>query len=185
MEYMGQNQGRQEHSNEVDACSQSEFWSKTPLYSSNKSPANSVWPQSWQPLLPHCRKCLVSLSQAMCDQPIDWEIAKQFLFCHILHPTDSDAGWNSIQHPTWPQALSEEFTPAINDWWMGLVCFDMYRHWGTYTHMFDTNHSLWNGPMTEFYVRGMRGWRWVESFQTQRGCWVEIWGVLGENCMRK
>ena len=32
------------------------------------------------------------------------------------HPSDSDAGWNSTQHPTWPEALSEEFTPAVNDW---------------------------------------------------------------------
>ena len=30
------------------------------------------------------------------------------------HPKDSDAEWNSNQHPTWPQALSEEFDPAVN-----------------------------------------------------------------------
>ena len=58
-----------------------------------------------------------------------------FCFCY-MHPWDSDAGWNSTQHPTWPQALSEEFTTAVTDWWMGQRCFDIYRHWGTYTHMF-------------------------------------------------
>ena len=48
------------------------------------------------------------------------------------HPSDCDAGW----HPTWPQALGEEFTPAVSDWWMGLRCFDIDRHWETCTHMF-------------------------------------------------
>ena len=31
-----------------------------------------------------------------------------------MHPSDSDAGWNSTQHPTWLQALSEEIGPAVN-----------------------------------------------------------------------
>ena len=45
---------------------------------------------------------------------------------------------SATQHPTWPQALSEEFTPAFNDWWMGLKCFEICRHQGSYTHMFGT-----------------------------------------------
>ena len=89
------------------------------------------------------------------------------------HPSDSDS-WNSTQHPTWPQALSEEFTPAVNDWWMGLRC--LYRWYMIYTDIEEhariclvRNYSLWSGAMTEFYVRGITGWCWVESFQTQRG----------------
>ena len=54
------------------------------------------------------------------------------------HPSDSDARWNSTQHPTWPQALSEDFTPAVNDSRMGLRCFD----------------SLRSGWTAEFDVRG-------------------------------
>ena len=109
---------------------------------------------------------------------------------YLLDYSDSDAGWNSTQHPTWPQALGEEFTPDVKDLWMGLRCLCIYIHihidieehtWICWMR----NHSLGSGRMTEFYVHGITGWCWVESFQTQRGCWVEIWGMLGGNCMRK
>ena len=64
----------------------------------------------------------------------------------VSHHSDSDAGWNSTQHPTWPQALSEEFTLAVNGWWMALRCFDIYRHCGSYTHMFGTEPSPLKWP---------------------------------------
>ena len=60
--------------------------------------------------------------------------------------------------------------------------------WGVLTHVaigkhtricLLRNHSLWIWRTAEFYVRGITGWCWVESFQTQRGCWVEILGMRG------
>ena len=70
---------------------------------------------------------------------------------YLLDYSDSDAGWNSTQHPTWPQALGEEFTPDVKDLWMGLRCLYIYiyiytytyRYWGTYMNMLDAEPQPW------------------------------------------
>ena len=100
------------------------------------------------------------------------------------HPSDSDAGWNSTQHPIWPQALSEEFTPAVNDWCMVLGSFDICRYWETYTNMFVaepqslkwTNDRVlcsWNNGLMlggSFQTHADAGWKFG-------GCWMEtVWG---------
>ena len=93
---------------------------------------------------------------------------------HQHHPLDSDAEWNSTQHPTWPQALSEEFTPAVNDWWMGLMCFDIYRHWGTYTHVFGAE------PQPLKWMNG-RVWCAVNNELMLGGMFPNTKGMLGGN----
>ena len=35
----------------------------------------------------------------------------------------------SVIPPTWPWALSGEFDPAVNKWWMGLWCFSVSGYW--------------------------------------------------------
>ena len=60
-------------------------------------------------------------------------ISRKILYrVHALHPhpSDTDAGWNSTQHPTSPRVLSEECDPAVNNWWMGLWCFSVSRYLG-------------------------------------------------------
>ena len=63
------------------------------------------------------------------------------------HPSDSDAGWNSTQHPTWPPALpiwppalSQEFDLAVSNWWMGLWFLGVSRYWGK---SFKSFNILW------------------------------------------
>ena len=61
------------------------------------------------------------------------------------YPSDSDAEYNSTQHPIWPRALSEESAHAVNDLWMRLTCFDVYECGGMYTNKFVTEpeHLKW------------------------------------------
>ena len=40
------------------------------------------------------------------------------------------------------QSKHQEFTPAVNDWWMGLGYFDICRYWETYTNMFVAETQL-------------------------------------------
>ena len=51
---------------------------------------------------------------------------KEWISCS--HPWDNDA--NSTQHPTWRQAVSEEFDSAVYDLLMGLWCFGASKYWG-------------------------------------------------------
>ena len=50
------------------------------------------------------------------------------------HPTGSDAGWNSAQHPTWPRALSEELDPAVMIAEWDCDVFGASSYWGTPTN---------------------------------------------------
>ena len=86
---------------------------------------------------------------------------------HSLYPSDNDAGWNSTQHPRWPRALSEEFDPVIDNWWMGLWCFGACRYWGKFINKCVAEPQLWSGKMTELSMRGTTGWCWVEIISTQ------------------
>ena len=89
----------------------------------------------------------------------------------------------SIQHGRGLWARNLPLLLMIGEWgWGVLIYIDTEEH----TRIcLVRNHSLWSGRMTGIYVREITGWYWVESFQTQRGCWVKICGVLGGNCMGK
>ena len=89
----------------------------------------------------------------------------------------------SIQHGRKLWAKNSPLPFMIGEWFWGVL---VYTDIEEYTRIcLVRNHSLWSGPMTEFHVRGITGWCWMESFPTQRGCWVEIWMMLGGNCMGK
>ena len=83
----------------------------------------------------------------------------------------------SIQHGLMLWARNLPLPLLIGEWgWGILIDVDVEKH--TWICLL-RKHSLWSGRMTEFYVRGTAGWCWVESFQTQRGCWGEtVWGSI-------
>ena len=84
----------------------------------------------------HQQPCLVSRTLGCCPTRATWFIrdtlifvrapsdASRFVLAVISnnnrelshHPSDNDVGWNSTQHPTWPQGVSEEFNHAVNKW---------------------------------------------------------------------
>ena len=86
-----------------------------------------------------------------------------------LHPSDSDAGWNYTQHPTWPRALSDDFEPVVNNWWMGLWCFGVSRCWGKSINMgvAEPQPLKWTKARGEFSMRRIMAWCWVETISTQ------------------
>ena len=122
-----------------------------------------------------CLRCNCTSAKTTCRE---WRP----LHPSVMHPA------SNMSCPAWPQVRSEEFTPAINDWLMG---------WGILKYIYIEvhtricllqNHSLWSGQTTEFYVHGITGWCWVESFQKQGPGdlgRVEILGMPGGNCMGK
>ena len=59
-----------------------------------------------------------------------------------LHPSDNDAGWNSAQHSKWPRALSGEFDPSVNNWWIGLWCYGVSWYWGKPIHKYVVEQRL-------------------------------------------
>ena len=84
-----------------------------------------------------------------------------------VSPLDSDAGLISTQHPTWPQALGEEFVPATNDWWMGLWTVSVCRYWGKCMNKCIGESQFWVGRITGFSKHRKTDWSWLEFISTQ------------------
>ena len=63
---------------------------------------------------------------------------KEWISCS--HPWDNDA--NSTQHPTWRQAVSEEFDSAVYDLLMGLWCFGASKYWGKSMYNYVVYHNF-------------------------------------------
>ena len=66
---------------------------------------------------------------------------------------------------TWLRARNEGLTLTVNDWWMGWDVLVYINAEKNIRISLLQNHRLWCGWITEFSMRGITGWCWMESFQ--------------------
>ena len=111
--------------------------------------------------------CRISFTEPPLEPTISWLEAVVGFKTLQTHPSDSDAGWNPTQHSTWPRALSEEFEPAVNNWWEGLRRSGVCKYCRKSINKCATEPQPLKWTNKWVSVGGMTAWWWVEIISTQ------------------